>query len=208
MGDVFLAQHRVMERMVALKVINRELVRKAEAVDRFHREVKTAARLSHANIVTAYDAEQAGDLHFLVMEYVDGVDLARLVKDRGPLPIAEACEYIRQAALGLQYAHEQGMVHRDIKPHNLMMARKEEAGSSLVKILDFGLASLPPEANSSAETVEESAELTAAGTIMGTTDFFSPELAEDAHRADIRSDIYSLGATLYYVLSGRPPFAE
>jgi serine/threonine protein kinase len=140
MGDVYKARHRMMERTVALKIINRELVRKPEAVDRFHREVKTAARLSHPNIVTAYDAEQqAGDVHFLVMEYVDGVDLSQIIKDRGALPIAEACDYIRQAAIGLQYAHEQGMVHRDIKPHNLMVT-----ADGTVKILDFGLASLAP----------------------------------------------------------------
>ena len=141
MGDVYKARHRMMERTVALKIINRELVRKPEAVDRFHREVKTAAQLSHPNIVTAYDAEQAGDVHFLVMEYVDGVDLSHTVKDRGALPIAEACDYIRQAAIGLQYAHERGMVHRDIKPHNLMVT-----ADGTVKILDFGLASLAPEA--------------------------------------------------------------
>ena len=111
MGDVYQARHRKMERTVALKVINRRLIRKAEAVDRFHREVKAAAQLSHPNIVTAYDADQAGDFHFMVMEYVDGVDLSQTVKDRGALPVAEACDYIRQAAIGLQHAHECGMVH-------------------------------------------------------------------------------------------------
>ncbi len=141
MGDVYKARHRKMERTVALKVINRGLVRKAEAIDRFHREVKAAAQLSHSNIVTAYDADQAGDFHFMVMEYVDGVDLSQTVKDRGALPVAEACDYIRQAAIGLQHAHERGMVHRDIKPHNLMVT-----ADGTVKILDFGLASLAPEA--------------------------------------------------------------
>ena len=149
MGAVYQARHRMMDRTVALKIINPELMRKPEAVDRFHREVKAAARLSHPNIVTAYDAEQAGDVHFLVMEYVDGVDLSHTVKDRGALPIAEACDYVRQAAIGLQYAHEQGMVHRDIKPHNLMVM-----ADGTVKILDFGLASLAPEALSDADTVE------------------------------------------------------
>jgi serine/threonine protein kinase len=141
MGDVYKARHRVMDRTVAIKIINRNLVRKAEAVERFHREVKTAASLSHPNIVTAHDAEQADDVHFLVMEYVDGVDLARCVQDRGPLPIGEACDYVQQAAWGLQCAHEWGTVHRDIKPHNLMVT-----ANGTVKILDFGLATLAPEA--------------------------------------------------------------
>ena len=203
MGDVYKARHRKMERTVALKVINRGLVRKAEAVDRFHREVKAAAQLSHPNIVTAYDADQAGDFHFMVMEYVDGVDLSQTVKDRGALPVAEACDYIRQTAIGLQHAHERGMVHRDIKPHNLMVTK-----DGTVKILDFGLASLAPESLSDADTGEARGDLTSAGAIMGTPDFISPEQAEDARQADIRSDIYSLGATLYYLLSGRVPFDD
>ncbi|MDA1160316.1 MAG: SUMF1/EgtB/PvdO family nonheme iron enzyme [Planctomycetota bacterium] len=203
MGDVYKATHRKMERTVALKVINRGLVRKTEVVDRFHREVKAAAQLSHPNIVTAFDADQADDFHFMVMEYVDGVDLSQTVKDRGELPVAEACEYIRQAAIGLQHAHEQGMVHRDIKPHNLMVT-----ADGTVKVLDFGLASLAPEARSDTESGEVRSDLTAAGAIMGTPDFISPEQAEDARQADIRSDIYSLGATLYFLLSGRVPFAD
>ena len=203
MGDVYKARHRKMERTVALKVINRGLVRKTEAVDRFHREVKTAAQLSHPNIVTAYDADQADDFHFMVMEYVDGVDLSQTVKVRGALPVAEACEYIQQAAIGLQHAHQRGMVHRDIKPHNLMVTK-----DGTVKILDFGLASLAPEAIADADTVEARGDLTAAGAIMGTPDFISPEQADDARTADIRSDIYSLGATLYFLLSAQPPFAK
>ncbi|TWU08241.1 serine/threonine protein kinase [Stieleria varia] len=203
MGDVYLARHRKMERTVALKVINRGLVRKVEAIDRFHREVKTAAQLSHSNIVTAYDADHAGDFHFMVMEFVDGVDLSQMVKDRGALPVAEACDYIRQAAIGLQHAHERGMVHRDMKPHNLMVT-----ADGTVKILDFGLASLTPSAIAGADTVEAHSELTAVGAIMGTPDYISPEQAKDARNADIRSDIYSLGATLYYLLSGRVPFDE
>ena len=134
MGRVYKARHRVMDRSVGLKVINREWIRNAEVIDRFHREVKTAASLDHPNIVTSHDAEQADDLHFLVMEFVDGVDLSETVKQRGPLPITEACDYIRQAAEGLQYAHNRGMVHRDIKPHNLMVTQ-----DNVVKILDFGL---------------------------------------------------------------------
>lgn len=155
MGDVYEAIHRKMERRVALKVINRELFQKAEAVNRFHREVKTAAQLSHPNIVTSYDADQAGDFHFMVMEYVDGVDLSQTVKDQGALPIADACDYIRQAATGLQHAHERGMVHRDIKPHNLMVT-----ANGTIKILDFGLASLAPETISSPDAVARRSDLT------------------------------------------------
>ncbi|PAY16788.1 hypothetical protein CKO51_24925 [Rhodopirellula sp. SM50] len=203
MGDVYEARHRMMERTVALKVIKQELMRKPEAVNRFHREVKAAAQLAHPNVVTAYDAEQAGDMHYMVMEFVDGVDLSQMVKDRGALPVADACAYICQAAIGLQHAHERGMVHRDIKPHNLMVT-----SDGTVKILDFGLASLAPEAIGDADTIEARGDLTAAGAIMGTPDFISPEQAEDARSADIRSDIYSLGSTLYFLLSGRPPFHD
>lgn len=203
MGDVYEARHRKMERRVALKVINRDLFRKAEAVNRFHREVKTAAQLSHPNIVTAHDADQAVDHHFMVMEFVDGVDLSQVVKDRGALPIADACDHIRQAAIGLQHAHERGMVHRDIKPHNLMVT-----SDGTLKILDFGLASLAPETIPESDTGAVRSDLTAAGAIVGTPDFISPEQASDARQADIRSDIYSLGATFYYLLSGRVPFDD
>ncbi|WDI42250.1 protein kinase domain-containing protein [Bremerella sp. P1] len=202
MGDVYKAQHRKMKRTVALKVINRKLFRQGQAVSRFHREVEAAAQLSHPNIVTAHDADQAGDFHFMVMEYVDGVDLAQVVRDNGVLPIGKAADYIRQAALGLQHANERGMVHRDIKPHNLMVTT-----DGTVKILDFGLASLAPETLSDNDEVEARGDLTVAGSIMGTPDFISPEQAEDARNADIRSDIYSLGATLYYLLAGRSPIA-
>lgn len=204
MGRVYKARHRMMDRTVALKVIHHEWVRRQEAIDRFRREVKTAASLDHRNIVTAHDAEQADDLHFLVMEFVDGVDLAQTVRQNGPLPVSDACNYICQAAHGLQYAHERGMVHRDIKPHNLMVTQ-----DNVVKILDFGLASLAPQATPD-EPISEDADgnLTVAGAIMGTPDFISPEQAQDAHRVDGRSDIYSLGMTLYYLLAGRAPFGD
>src|SRR6185436_16496467 len=121
MGLVFKAEHKLMNRTVALKVINQKLVRDEEAVRRFQREVQAAARLAHPNIVAAYDAEQAGNVHFLVMEYVDGVNLSEVIAPGKPLDIATACDYVRQVADGLQHAHTKGMVHRDIKPHNLMV---------------------------------------------------------------------------------------
>jgi hypothetical protein len=196
MGAVYRARHRVMDRLVALKVINSQLVDRPGMVERFHREVKAAARLSHPNIVTAYDAEQAGDSHFLVMEFVEGTSLDRLVRERGPLPVAEACDYVRQTALGLEHAFRRGMVHRDIKPHNLMRTPEGQ-----IKILDFGLAHFV------SETVPSSA-LTETGTVMGTPDYIAPEQARDAHSADTRADLYSLGCTLYFLLAGRPPFPE
>jgi hypothetical protein len=156
--------------------------------------VRAAALLAHPNIVTTYDAEDAGETHFLVMEYVEGIDLGRLVQERGPLPADRACDYIRQAALGLQHAFEQGMVHRDLKPHNLMLTP-----DGRVKILDFGLARLASEA-------ADAAGLTGTGVVLGTVDYIAPEQADNAHQADIRSDIYSLGCTLYHLLAGQPPF--
>ncbi len=194
MGAVYLAEHRLMNRSVALKVISRSLTERPATVERFRQEVRAAARLDHPNIVHAYDAEQAGDSHFLVMEYVEGTDLARLVQQRGPLPVALACHFVRQAALGLQHAFEHGMVHRDIKPHNLMVTRRGR-----VKILDFGLARFASEAGGGGP-------LTQSGAVLGTPDYIAPEQALDAHAADVRADLYSLGCTLYYLLTGRVPF--
>ena len=202
MGRVYKARHRMMDRAVALKVIHHKWVNNQEAIDRFHREMKSAASLDHPHIVTAHDAEQADDLHFLVMEYVDGTDLAQTVRQQGPQSVQQACDFIRQAAAGLQHAHEQGMVHRDIKPHNLIVT-----GDNVVKILDFGLASLSPQvATSEAVAPQTDDKLTIAGAIMGTPDFISPEQAVDARSVDGRSDIYSLGMTLYFLLAGRVPF--
>jgi tRNA A-37 threonylcarbamoyl transferase component Bud32 len=192
MGAVFEAEHRVLHRPVALKVINRAYTARPAAVERFRREVRAAARLSHPNIVTTHDAEDAGATHFLVMEYVEGVSLGRLVKERGPLPVAEACACVRQAALGLQHAHERGMVHRDVKPDNLI-----RCADGTVKVLDFGLAVL---------TAERGGSLTDTNVIMGTADYMAPEQAEDARTADIRADVYSLGCTLYYLLTGKVPY--
>src|SRR6516162_3156236 len=194
MGAVYEAEHRVMKRRVAVKVINPAYTGNAGMLERFRREVHKAARLSHSNIVTTHDAEDAGETHFLVMEYIEGTDLGRLVEERGPLPVDRACDYIRQAALGLQHAFEQGMVHRDLKPHNLM-----RTPDGRVKILDFGLARFASEAASAAG-------LTGTGLVLGTVDYIAPEQADNAHEADIRSDIYSLGCTLYHLLAGQPPF--
>ncbi len=213
MGDVYKAEHMVMNRPVALKVIKPELVQNKSAIQRFHREVQAAARLHHGNIVTAHDAERAGNSHFLVMEFVDGVNLDEVLKERGPLPVDEACDVIRQTAQGLEHAHTLGMVHRDIKPHNLMLT---ESGN--VKILDFGLASFASHAATEeaesdqdievtpAPTAEVLHQLTQMGTMMGTPDYIAPEQAKDARTADIRADIYSLGCTFYTLLTGKPPF--
>ena len=202
MGRVYKARHRMMDRVVAVKVIHREWVQRQEAIDRFRREVKTAASLNHRNIVSAYDAEQVQDLHILVMEYVDGVDLAQTVKRGGPLPVSVACDYILQAAEGLQHAHDLGMVHRDIKPHNLIVTR-----GKVVKILDFGLASLVSQAvEDEALSPTADGSLTLVGAVMGTPDFISPEQSQDARSVDGRSDIYSLGMTLHFLLAGRVPF--
>ena len=195
MGAVYRAEHRLMDRPVALKVIRGDLLGSAAMVERFRREVKAAARLaSHPNIVAAYDAEQAGETHMLVMEFIEGTDLARVVDRRGALPVGEACEYARQAALGLQHAYEDGMVHRDIKPQNLMRTIRGQ-----VKILDFGLARFASE-------VASQGGMTAEGMVLGSADYIAPEQIDNPHAADIRADIYSLGCTLYFLLAGRPPF--
>jgi WD40 repeat protein/tRNA A-37 threonylcarbamoyl transferase component Bud32 len=194
MGAVYRARHRLMERAVAVKVMRPELLAHAHAVERFRQEVRTAAALDHPNIVRAYDAEQAGGLHLLVMEYVEGASLDRVLKRAGPLPVAEACDAVRQAAGGLQYAHEQGLVHRDLKPANLMRTPR-----GLVKILDFGLAGIAREG-------ESGGRLTRTGAVLGTPDYMAPEQANDAGAADVRADIYSLGCTLYELLTGRPPY--
>lgn len=197
MGEVFKARHDLMDRVVALKVLRGDLAQRADALDRFRREIQATAKLAHPNVVLAHDAARVGDVFFLVMEYVAGTDLARLLKQRGALPPGEAAALVQQALLGLQHAHERGLVHRDLKPSNLMLTPEGQ-----VKLLDLGLARLRDDiAEGAAPTA-----LTHEGAVMGTPDYLAPEQALDAHSADIRSDIYSLGCTLYHLLAGRPPF--
>ena len=195
MGVVYKAVHGGLKRTVAIKVLSSSKLGDPGAVDRFDREWEAIGRLEHPNIVRATDAGEASGLHFLAMEYVDGVDLSKLVRRVGRLTVAHACELIRQAATGLQYICEQGLVHRDIKPSNLMVSR-----DCRVKILDLGLALL-------GENGLAASGLTSRNQIMGTADYMAPEQVIDSHRVDIRADIYSLGCTLYHLLAGRPPFS-
>lgn len=216
MGVVYRAEHRLMERPVALKVLSPRLLRNPAAVERFRVEVRAAARLSHPNIVAAWDADEAGGLQMLVMEYIDGISVARQVQKAGPIPLKHACNFARQAALGLQHAMDKGMVHRDIKPQNLMLTRD---GS--VRILDFGLARFAQERTpsensapahapglSTAADCSTPAGLTRDGSALGTPEFMAPEQILNARTADIRADIFSLGCTLFFMLTGRSPFSE
>ncbi len=202
MGQVFKARHRVMKRIVALKTIRPELINHPEAVKRFAQEARAAARLSHPNIVTAFDAEQCGDLHMLVMEFVDGESISMMVNRWGPLPAEKAVDYTCQAADGLQHAHERKMIHRDVKPQNLMLT-----GDGIVKILDFGLSKFRKDLEAGeTDSVTDETLLTLRNISLGTEGFIAPEQAEDASSVDIRSDIYSLGCTLFFMLTNRPPY--
>jgi len=195
MGQVFKARHRLMERVVAVKILHPHCLRRPQVAPRFVREIRALARLDHPNIVRALDADQAGTIHFLVMEYVEGTTLDKVVEQAGPLPVTEACDAVCQAALGLQHAFEHGLIHRDVKPANLI---RTPAGQ--VKVLDLGLALFH-------EGQGAAARPTMAGQVLGTLEYMAPEQWEDTRAVDIRADIYSLGCTLYHLLAGRPPFS-
>lgn len=181
MSRVYKAKHRTMHRPVAIKVLSSGLTRTAAERAALQRAVRAAGKLTHPNIVTAYDASELHDRFYLVLEFVDGPSLDALVRQRGPLPVAEACEFVRQTAIGLQHAHEMGMVHGDLKPANLLVARPTPAAPLTVKIADFGV----PKA------------------VHGPTDFAAP-----AGETDHRADLYALGGAFYFLLTGRPPHRD
>ncbi len=207
-SQVFKARHTEYGWLTALKVIRSELLESLPARQQFLQEMEAMAQLDHPNVIQFFDADQCGDTFYCAMEYVEGTDLGKLVRLAGPQTPAAAAEYVRQAAVGLQHAHERNLIHRDIKPVNLILTHpsQEPAGGQateppapLVKILDWGLASLRPPSHKAGPGG-------AGGAIIGTADYLSPEQAKNADAADIRSDIYSLGCTLYYLLTGQPPF--
>lgn len=193
MGQVFRAKHLVLKSIRAVKLIRPECTASRMAVDRFTREMEAVARLNHPNIVQAYDAGETDGTHFLVMEYIEGEDLSKMIRREGAFSIADAANYVRQAASGLQHAFEQGLIHRDIKPSNLLLSN-----SGTIKILDLGLARLRDE--------EPADQLTPTGMVMGTPDYVAPEQTIDSKHVDIRADIYALGCTLYHLLAGKVPF--
>ncbi|QDS87854.1 Serine/threonine-protein kinase StkP [Rosistilla ulvae] len=188
MGRVYHAMHRPMQRTVALKTLPPSRMQNQKAVERFYTEVRAAARLMHPNIVTAFDAGHKGDQHYLAMEYVEGATLTQIVRESGPLELSLAVDLIRQAATGLQHAHRAGIVHRDVKPSNLMLTPDE-----VVKVLDLGLATIGSETGTHGRR----------GRLVGTIEYMAPEQIEDASNPDRRNDIYSLGATFFFLLTGR-----
>jgi hypothetical protein len=195
MGSVYRARHRESRQVVALKVMPLAAGADPVRLGRFRREVKAASRLDHPNIVRTLEAGQEGPWLFLAAEFVDGPDLARVVGTGGPLSVPDAVDAIAQAARGLAYAHGQGVIHRDVKPSNLL-----RGSDGVVRVADVGLARLTPAIG------EAISALTASGALVGTADYIAPEQARDARRADARSDVYGLGCTLHFLLTGRPPF--
>lgn len=196
MGKVFKARHKRMRRIVAIKVLNPEIQENPDHLQRFQREVESLAKLNHPNVIQAYDADIGKFGSYLVLEFVEGSDLDRIVRKNGPLPVNQAVDSIIQSAKALQYVHDQGMVHRDIKPQNLMLDRHGN-----VKVADLGLVRLVDHEKSGGQ--EPQAGLTAEFTIAGTLEFMAPEQAEDTSKVDHRADIYSLGCSLYFILAGK-----
>jgi serine/threonine protein kinase len=198
MGHVHRAVHRFSGHTVAIKVLRPEALRSGNAVRRFHQEVAAAMRLCHRNIVSTLEAAEQNGLHYLVMELVEGEDLGALIRLGGPQPIDPSLGYVMQAAEGLEHAHSQNVIHRDVKPANLLLDR-----SGTIKVLDMGLARVIEEADPGATLAER---LTRRGELLGTIDYMSPEQTLDTRNADRRSDIYSLGCTLFTLLTGRPVY--
>ena len=196
MGQVFKANHRPTGKMVAVKVLSADAVKNRRLIERFKKEARAVARLKHPNIVRAYEAGKINRIRYLVMEYVEGENLLARVKRKGPLPIEECVRSVLEAARGLDYAHQKGVIHRDIKPSNLL--RDKLTGR--VKVLDMGLARVD-------EPDEDEIRLTMPGQMLGTARFMSPEQVEDARKADVRSDVYSLGCTLYFLLRSKAPYS-
>ncbi len=194
MGQVFKAVHRVLGNVVAIKMLPPGTQHDPAVIARFEREVRVATELVHPNIIAAYAADQSNGIRFLVMQYMEGQDLSAVVKANGPLSVPSAIHYLLQAARGLEFAHAAGVVHRDIKPANLLVDNQ-----GVVKILDLGLAR-----TESPDDVDAQAELTEIGSVLGTVDYMAPEQALSARNADSRADIYSLGCSLFYLLTGRP----
>ncbi len=196
MSSVYLAEHTLMRRKQAIKVLPKRRIGDASYLDRFRLEALATAALDHPNIVRAYDIDNEGDVHYLVMEYVPGEDLQTMVNKSGPLSFAQAADFTRQAALGLQHAHEAGLIHRDVKPANLLCDKNQR-----VKILDLGLAPFSRDGEASLTLLHNE-------NVLGTADYLAPEQALSSHDVDSRADIYSLGCTLYYLLTGQAPFPE
>lgn len=194
MSAVYLAEHLVMRRRVAIKVLPQGRLDDSSHLRRFHREARAVAALDHPNIVRAFDVDHDGETHYLVMEYVPGRDLKRLVEQDGPLAPRTAADYIRQAADGLAHAHAAGLVHRDMKPANLLVDLR-----GTVKVLDLGLASMTDDVDAALSKEFDD-------TVLGTVDYLAPEQAVNSQNVDGRADIYSLGCTLYFLLTGHPPF--
>jgi serine/threonine protein kinase len=197
MGTVYKASDEELGRTVALKVLDADMAQKPNTLERFRREARHAAKLTHKNIVTLYEYGNANGMHFLALEYVEGIDLYDYIERKGQLAPEESRRILVQAVQALDHAFQQGIIHRDIKPSNFLLTRERDR--MRVKLTDMGLA---------LNANEEAFRVTRAGSTVGTVDYLSPEQARNSAGADIRSDIYSLGCTLYHMLAGQPPFSE